>query len=446
VYGQPDPCVIIAGDGIAASAAACVLRDKGFGVVMAAPRGAERRRRVPIIEALPQSAVFLLADIGLASALADAGPVSVAGFHNRFRGQTRDLGGVWTHVDRSELAHRCRLQARRRGAIILRENVIGAPAPADDAPVQIRLGATTHRVFAVIDATGRAARWSRPVALARPATATLYRGPAAPSVCPGVIFARDTTAWAYRLEHPAATTVGVVSEDAARRLALTGDLAAGLDIDPAAQWVQAGVRSASVQWALNPIRHRRLAIGDAALAYSPSAGQGVRFALASALAASAVLATWVQTPVASPTLASNYYCDFVDSARERHLTKLAQLRDPSAAVPPAAPRIDPCARIRFCAPSRIVGQNRGGHIVADEGFVLADGGLTRWVGGIDLTLLREAAAGEPDLPGLLGALDRRGVSGTSALALIGWALRNGALDQPATGPHNTQIPETLYTS
>ena len=223
----------------------------------------------------------MLNDVGLASALHDAGPIGVAGFHNRLRGTTRDLGGMWTHVDRAELACRCRLQAQRRGAIILRENDIGAPEPADDTSVQIRLGATTQRVFAIIDATGRAARWSRPVALGRPATATLYRGPAARFARPGVIFGADDTAWAYRLEHPATTTVGVVSEHAARRLALTRDLASGLDIDPAAPWVQAAVRSASVQWALDPIAHRRLAIADAALAHNPSAGQGVRFAVAS---------------------------------------------------------------------------------------------------------------------------------------------------------------------
>ena len=47
--GQPNPCVVIAGDGIAAAAAACVLRDTRFGVVMLSPRGTGRRR-VPIIE------------------------------------------------------------------------------------------------------------------------------------------------------------------------------------------------------------------------------------------------------------------------------------------------------------------------------------------------------------------------------------------------------------
>lgn len=433
MYGQPPPCVVIAGDGLAASAAACVLRDRGFGVVMVAARGTGSRRRAPVIEALPQAAVALLHDIGLSSALHAADPVSVEGFHNRFRGAERNLGGVWTHVNRGALAHHCRLEARRRGAHILRENAIGRPEHTDDTSVLTPLGVTAGGVFAVIDATGRTARWSRPVTRARPATATLYCGPAATSPRPGVIFAGDDTAWAYRLDHPAATTVGVVSERAARRLALTDGVAAGLDIDPGAEWVQAGVRSASVQWAVDPIGHRRLAIGDAALAHCPSAGEGARFALASALAASAILATWAGDPADSEEVASSYYRDFVDGARARHLTRLAQLHD---SPPPARPgaTIDPGARLRFCAASRIVGQNRAGHIVADEGFVLADGGLVRSVGGIDLVVLREAAAEEPDLPGLLRALDRRGVTGPMALALVGWALHNGALDQVATGP------------
>ena len=114
---------------------------------------------------------------------------------------------------------------------------------------------------------------------------------------------------------------------------------------------------------------------------------------------------------------------------------------------PTAPRIDPCARIRFCAPSRIVGQNRGGRIVADEGFVLADGGLTRWVGGIDLAVLREATTGEPDLPELLRALDRRGVSGTSASG----AHRVGAAQRRARPARErrrryARHGETAYTS
>ena len=217
--------------------ACCATRVSVWSCV--APRGAGRRR-VPIIEALPQSAVSLLDDIGLASALADAGPVSVAGFHNSFRGQTRDLGGVWTHVDRGELARRCRLQARRRGAIILRENDIGAPAPADDTSVQIRLGDNdTSRVRrhrrdgargTVVAPGGVGAPGHRN---AVPRSSGAVRPPGrhlrAPTTPPGRTDSSTRDA----------TTVGVVSEHAARRLALTGDLAAGLDIDPAAPWVQA---------------------------------------------------------------------------------------------------------------------------------------------------------------------------------------------------------------
>ena len=61
-------------------------------------------------------------------------------------------------------------------------------------------------------------------------------------------------------------------------------------------------------------------------------------------------------------------------------------------------------------------------------------------------MLREATTDEPDLPELLRALDRRGMSGKSALALVGWALRNGALEQPAAAPAATRTRETAYTS
>src|SRR5574337_642400 len=417
MFGQPDPCIVIAGNGISASALAFLLRDSGFGVIMIAPRS---RPRAHVVEALPQAAVHLLHEIGLSAALSTAEPVAVAGFDNRYHGHTRRLDGTWTHVDRTKLAHHClRAAARRHGATMMPAPSGPAHADADDGGVAIGLGQTMLRAFALVDATGRAARWSRPVRRAAPATATLYAG--GPQIRPrrGMIHRIDA-GWVYRLDHPAATTIGVVSDSATARPEFDAQLGAAVGADRAGV-VEVGVRSASVQWSVRPVRRRQLAIGDAALALNPLAGQGVRFALASATAAAAVLRTWADG--GSDRLSSGYYQSLVDGVRTRHLAKLAEMRgDPGSAQPhPDAPIALDCP-VRFSAPSMLAGQNCGGRIVARECFALADGGLVRSVAGIDLAWVRDAAATQPVVTDVAAALTARGVSEESARLVVGWAL------------------------
>ena len=65
--------------------------------------------------------------------------------------------------------------------------------------------------------------------------------------------------------------------------------------------------------------------------------------------------------------------------------------------------------------------------VADECCVLPDGGLVRWVGGIDLLLLRDAVANGRTPLEVCAELARLGIANTSAQALLAWALRVGAL-------------------
>jgi hypothetical protein len=72
--------------------------------------------------------------------------------------------------------------------------------------------------------------------------------------------------------------------------------------------------------------------------------------------------------------------------------------------------------------------NRGGRIVADECCVLPDGGLVRWVGGIDLLLVRDAVANGRTPREVCAELARHGITDTSAHALLTWALRVGALN------------------
>jgi 2-polyprenyl-6-methoxyphenol hydroxylase-like FAD-dependent oxidoreductase len=433
MYGQPDPTVVIAGDGVAATTLACLLRDDGFGVVLLTPRRRSAGSRIPaapVIEAIPEATVRLLADVGLAPALAAADAVTVHGFDNAYRPDAaRTLDGVWTHLDRVQLARECLRAARRRGATVLPATTIGPPTNLPRDGVQVPVGETYLHAMAAVDATGRAARWSRPITRSASGAATLYTGPGRTLARSGRI-ARVWDGWAYRLDHPQATTIGVIRRRSAAAAALDGILAGDLGIDDPELFVRVGIRPATVQWSSQPVAPCRLAIGDAALALSPIAGQGLRFAISSALAAAAVLRTWND---GSTKLASDYYRCFVDGVRSRHLAKLTVIAggrsfESAAADNPNRDPLDPDRRLRWVSHVEHVGINRGGRIVADKCCVLPDGGLVRWIGGFDVLLLRDAVASGRTAPEIGAHLTRLGVADTSAQALLAWAIRVGAIE------------------
>lgn len=175
--------MLIAGNGVAASALACVLRDSGFGVVLLTrrrPGGAVRG----VVEALPEATVRLFAEIGLATEVATAGAVTVGGFDNAYGpGPARRLEGRWTHVDRARLARACLLAARRRGATELPVADVGMSVASGESGVQVcaqdvhGVQGSCLRGFAAVDATGRAAWWSRPVSRVGAGGAALFSGP-----------------------------------------------------------------------------------------------------------------------------------------------------------------------------------------------------------------------------------------------------------------------------
>jgi hypothetical protein len=433
MYGQPDPTVVIAGDGVAATVLACILRDDGFGVVLLTPRrgsGGSRTPTAPVIEAVPEATVRLLAYVGLAPALAAAGAVTVHGFDNAYGPDAvRTVDGVWTHLDRVQLARECLRAARRRGAAALPATTIGPPTNLPRDGVQVPVGETYLHAMAAVDATGRSARWSRPVTRSGTEAATLYTGPGRALARPGRI-ARVRDGWAYRLDHPQAITIGVIRRRSAAAAALDGVLACDLDVEDPELFVRVGIRPAAVQWSSQPVAPGRLAIGDAALALSPIAGQGLRFALSSALAASAVLRTWSDGP---SDLASDYYHRFVDGVRSRHLAKLTDIAgaQPRSVVTPHDPNwnpLDPSRRLRWASRIERIGMNCGGRIVADECCVLPDNGLVRWIGGIDILLLRDAVADGRTAPEIGAQLTRLGVADTCTQALLAWAIRVGAIE------------------
>jgi 2-polyprenyl-6-methoxyphenol hydroxylase-like FAD-dependent oxidoreductase len=144
----------------------------------------------------------------------------------------------------------------------------------------------------------------------------------------------------------------------------TRDLAA-FDINDPELLIRVGYRPAAVQWSRQPVAPGRLAIGDAALALSPLAGQGLRFAVSSALAA-AMLRSWSNGPA---PLASDYYRRFVDGVRSRHLAKLAVITaaQPGSVASQNLNRAPPDSghRLRWACRVERIGVNRGGWIVAD---------------------------------------------------------------------------------
>jgi hypothetical protein len=389
VLGQPDPCVVVAGDGVAASALACRLLEEGFGVVLLAGRRRPDVMAPPTVEALAEATVRLFGLVGLGPTLEAAGGVPVEGFENRY-GPHRLLDGVWLHVDRSRRARACRTEARRRGATLV---------PAGDVPEPVG--------FARVDATGRAARWSRPVSRSGSGVARLYAGPGR-SPRPGRIV-RTQRGWAYRLDYPHGATVGVIGSD------LTAEVAAALDVPGDLRRV--GSQSACVQWSdacTGP--GRRLAIGDAALAYSPLAGQGVRFALSSAIAAAAVISSWRDGEDGT-----GYYRSFVAGARRRHLAKLAGLDE----TPPDHEPLDLDRRLAFLGTVRSTEMNVGGRITTGDAVVLDDGGLVRGVGGFDLLLLRDALGEGPTGSATCGTLVEAGLAEPVALGLLEWGMSVG---------------------
>jgi hypothetical protein len=429
MYGQPDPTVVIAGDGVAATALACLLRDDGFGVILLTGPHRSKSSRMPVIEALPEATTHLLAEVGLAPALAAAGAVTVPGFDNAYGPDaTRTLEGMWTHVDRVQLAHECLRAARHRGATALPATTISPPTTLPSGEIQVRTGEAAIPAMAVVDATGRRARWSRPITRSGTEGASLYTGPGRAHARPGLV-ARVRDGWAYRLDHPRASTIGVIRRRGTGLPALDGTLAGTLDIDDPESFLLVGSSPAAVQWSRQPVAPGRLAIGDAALSLSPLAGQGLRFAVSSALAAAAVLRSWNEGPA---QLASDYYRRFVNGVRSRHLAKLAAI---TVAQPGPAPSqsahqapLDPNRQLRWACPTERVGVNRAGRIIADQCCVLPDGGLLRWIGGIDILLLRDAIANGRTMPETCAELARLGIADAFARALLTWAIQNGAVN------------------
>src|ERR1700674_2334828 len=283
--------IVIAGTGIAAAATALRLISLGL-ISRLVSLG---RPIMPGVEAIPEAAFPLITELGLDGAVARAGGKLVEGFENAWVASAPVVRhGRWLHVERSAFATAAIDEALSRG--VARSTVETLP------PVP-------SRCLAAIDATGRSAAWSRPIQRSGNQVADLFE--VSSPVERGRI-ERSPDGWIYQI----GSTLGVVSTRGRPKT------------PQGARYL--GRRPAFPQWCENPIEGLRIAVGDAAFAYDPLAGQGIRFALASAFAAASVIQC--RKDNGGREVADRFYRNFVRQARVRHLKCLARL---NLALPPA---------------------------------------------------------------------------------------------------------------
>lgn len=398
------PQVVVAGGGIAGAATAIGLRRLGFAVRLLVRRDAD----VAGVEALPERALDLLEILGEPQLVTAAGGVTV-----------RSAGASPTrvHVERRALARAFLERAQAHGAVV--EEVRRLPPASEvDAP-------------AAVDATGRAAAWSRPLAVDGHDVARQFEG--APQADGALRMVQGDRWWAYRLGTPSSMWAAVVVDGrddvASQRLATCAGLRR-LGLDPA-EMVSRGRRAARVQRALYPVVGTRIAVGDAALAHDPVAGGGTRFALASAIAAATAIGTWVDDS-ARHSLAAAYYNDLVMGEHGRHLEarrsahapdgRIALLEEQQAPESGAVPDIVWFAATLVESPLAIDGVIRPGAAIR-----LPDGTLTRWLGSFDLLILARLSSNPVSRIVLLAQLQREGLDVTTARAVLSWAVRHGLL-------------------
>jgi len=362
------------------------------------------------IEALPERALGLLDVLGEPQLVADAGGVAVPA-----DGPSSNL----VHVDRRSLAAVFLDRARERGAVVTE---VGRLPPA-----------SSLSAAAVVDATGRAAAWSRPLVTDGHAVAWQFEG--APQADAGLRMVQGDRWWAYRLATPTSTWAGVVAAGGAVSTSDdegpdTGAALTRLGLDPA-EMVPRGRRAARVQRAVHPVRGRRIAVGDAALAHDPVAGAGIRFALASAIAAATTIATWLDDPDRHD-LAAGYYTDLVVGEHLRHLEARRSIhadggRDAPLDTEPVPDVLPVPAVVRFSATVVEAPLAVDGLIRPGEAVRLPDGTLTRWLGSFDLLVLARLASHPVSRVLLLARLQQEGLGRAAARRVLEWATRHGLL-------------------
>jgi flavin-dependent dehydrogenase len=416
--------VAIIGGGVAAAATAIALLTTGI-----QPRLYVRRyHEVIMAEALPSYAMRLFSALGLAD-LISLVAIRGRGLHNRWDPANPILrNDSFMLVDRTELRKQMLEEAQRRGAIV--EELTGrAPVIRSEQGVIVSTPGSAREFDLAIDASGRAAAWSRPVRRVRHLVADIFEAPRRDSPA-AVILARFGDCWAYRIHLWNRSTVVILSSPSRRQIVFPTQLEDELELSKSEiRWI--GRRTAFVQWASEVATNQVLAVGDAALAHDPVSGQGVRFALASALAAAAVIRTCRRSSD-DKTLALQFYDEFVATERERHLALLRSLygsrfdfgrvgENRFTEIPlRAANQMLMTERLCFAAQVEVAPLHVGGFIERGELIRMSDGGAVRWLAGFDLLRLRDWAHEAITASQLIKHIAAEGMSVEEATSIIQW--------------------------
>ncbi|MFH7026053.1 MAG: NAD(P)/FAD-dependent oxidoreductase [Heteroscytonema crispum UTEX LB 1556] len=417
--------IAIAGVGLAAAAVAMRLLSCGFRPLLLS-RGLPHIKGV---EAIPESALRLFDALDLTPALQMAGGFWVEGFENAWQGNESAIRpGRYIHVERSSLAQAAIAMVIQQGATVVSSNTI-APLVVEKESVRVMVGGVEQRFAAAIDATGRSALWSRPIKRHQREMSQIFSTNGNESLLRGRIV-QFPGGWAYRLGLPDTMTVGVVSSHHTSYEQVQDLMRESLCLPPM-QLHLLGRRPVSPQWAEEPIQDRRLAVGDAALAYSPIAGQGIRFALSSSLAAAAVVRTWRDSP-ADRDYATQYYRELVSAERLRHLSNIDSLsvNQPPPSINPAQPSFSNASlpsAVYYTGQTKMTGLYINGLIKCTEAIILPDGNLVRWLGNFDLLTMREFCTKPRATASLIEQLIWQQLSQAEALYLIRWCLKRHIL-------------------
>lgn len=409
--------VLIGGAGIAAAASALRLCALGFRPLMLATK----RDVVSGVEAIPDSAWPLFAELGAEQVLRDAGASLVEGFENHWDPEQPTLRpGCWIHVEREKLARAAVREAVRRGTAVQMCSTLPQLCQEHDS-VCLTYDGESFRFEAAIDATGRSAVWSRPIWRRGGQIADLYDIPSSQSPAPAKVV-QFSGGWAYRIGVPTRTTMAMLSPDGKKRQA-PDSLTRRVFCVSSDACVYAGRRPAFPQWSDDPISGRRLAVGDAALAYDPLAGQGIRFALSSALTAASVINTWRTTP-SQTAAAERFYRRFFARSRRTHLQFIDLLQKES---PPPQPTEAIPHTLRFSGRTVTSELQVNSRIRTDEAILLDDGSCVRWVGGMDLLRLRDLVPQPIQASVLVNRLVPDFCGFEQSTALLNWCLRHHVL-------------------
>ncbi len=437
--------VVIAGAGIGAAATAMRLLSFGFRPLLLYRQTLINQGA----EALPRRAIRLFDAIGMGSLLNEADAVLVEGFETTWRDKDtiRRHEGV-IHIDREALARLALATAIKHGAKV--SQCLSLPQlQSGPEAVSVNFGSEKHQFFAAVDATGRFARWSRPVSRIGRNVADIFHIPHTGTLLCGKV-ATVAQGWAYRIDLPHSITVGVVSHGGLQQKRLDEQIARRLSL-PAVMASYTGRRPAFPQWAKEPLAGRKLSVADAAIAHDPIAGQGVLFALGSALAAAAVIRTWRDLPQ-NKQLADSYYQELVAAEKRRHISFIEALYNHSeerdgehyeyADVIPltdVVSSIDASTEqssigatrlphmVNFIGHTDVLGVQREGLIVPDEAIILKNGKAVRWLGKFDLLLLTKLCSSMTPVKILLEKLSQEHCPQKEGIMLIRWCLINDIL-------------------